>query len=185
METKAPEAPSSYYDWAFSTGKYERGRQFYYEWAVRVIQEQKLEGRGLDVGCGPGGFLHTGLKAGIPLDGLDFSQAAVEQSTARTKGMDTTVHHQSFESFGKWGTYGYFVILETLEHIKEDLAMLQSLPPGSFVIGSVPSVKDKSHVRLFTGGVPEVKARYSPLFTDIHTEALSEKIFGFYGHLKG
>jgi len=178
------EAPPEYYDDVFAViGRYEGGRKFYYKWAVRVLRDnQQSEFQGLDVGCGPGGFLQEASEAKLYVDGIDFSSEAVKQASVRTPNKVIT---STFKDFTGWGDYQYFSILETLEHVEDDIALLQKLPSGSFVVGCVPSFGGPSHLRCFPRGSVDIISRYKGLFEEIHTETLkNEKLFGFYGRLK-
>jgi len=177
------EAPPEYYDKVFTTSKYEKGRQSYYKWAVQVLQDNhQSDFQGLDVGCGPGGFLQEAQKAGLHVDGIDFSSEAVRQAMPRTPNKTMMI---PFNDFTGWGDYQYFSILETLEHVEDDIALLQKLPSGSFVVGCVPSFNSPSHLRCFPNGPVDIVNRYKLLFQGIHTEILKNKnLFGFYGYLK-
>jgi len=179
-----PEAPPEYYDKVFAGGRYERNRQFYYDWAVKTVVGFGMSSqKGLDIGCGPGGFLQTAVEAGLNIDGLDFSPEAVKQSRARTQGK-CQIWLSTFEDFSQWDNYQYFTILETLEHVVNDLNLIRTLPTGVLIVGSVPSTNDPSHIRRFTGGVHQVLQRYSEVLDGMECKALSKTLFGFTGRVK-
>jgi len=53
-------------------------------------------------------------------------------------------------------------MLETLEHINNDLDVLNKIPSNAVIIGSVPNINAKGHVRTF-GGIHDVFNRYESI----------------------
>ena len=45
--------------------------------------------------------------------------------------------------------YEIVICLETLEHLQDDLAVIEKIKPGAYVIFSVPNFDYESHVRHF------------------------------------
>ena len=176
------EAPPAYYDDVFApVGKYERGREHYYAWAIHTVHALQLHNLlGLEIGCGPGGFLEMGMHDNLRLEGIDFSQEAVIQSRTRTH---YPVHHIPFQEFQEWDRFQYYVILETLEHLEDDIGLLRRIPVGSWVIGSVPNRRDPSHIRQFPG-IPAVQERYQPVLDNMVAVQLHPTLFGFFGRVK-
>ncbi|MGH7894357.1 MAG: class I SAM-dependent methyltransferase [Candidatus Binatia bacterium] len=77
-------------------------------------------GRWLDVGCSTGAFLAAGAAAGMVVEGLELSGAAVER--ARARGL--TVHHGEAETFEPSDRYAAITAFDVVEHLRD---------PGSFV----------------------------------------------------
>jgi len=178
-----PEAPSTYYDTVFAAGKYETGRDFYWDWALRVLDVKcRRNQRGLDIGCGPGGFLEKAYKAGWTVEGLDFSQEAIRQASVRTPH---AVRQGDIWTFSGWIGYDFFTIMETLEHVERDLDFIRSLPPGRFFLATVPSWGDPSHVRAFPD-LDSVVRRYSEALDAFVAETVAvQGLWGFYGTTRG
>ena len=91
--------------------------------------------------------------------GIDFSPSMLALSKKRAQ-------HQSFlqldlrdDAPSFYTGCQYFIALETLEHIKEDLRVLGNIPKGAHVIFSVPTYNFKAHVRYFKTQ-EEVRAHY-------------------------
>jgi hypothetical protein len=66
-----------------------------------------------------------------------------------------------------FGTFDYDAIVcsEFLEHVKEDLAVLNRIRPGTRFYGTVPNFPFTSHLRHFRNEA-DVFSRYAPSFTN-------------------
>lgn len=182
MELDKEQEGPSYYNRVFAQQKPDYSRLFYYKWAVnKVIQLKLQDKKGLDIGCGQGGFLELAENRNLKVEGLDFSIDGLNQAAGRTK---TKLWFSPFNTFEEWHFYDYFVILETLEHIKDDMGLLKLLPKDSFVIAAVPGYNSAAHVRCFPKGVSEVMGRYSRLFSEYQCENVGKAIYGFSGRVK-
>lgn len=132
------------------------------------ICERILPGNAvLEVGCGPAQLAEMMLERGIGgYVGFDFSPAAIvlakkhlpaqglEVGDARTTDLFTTVD------------YDTIVCTEVLEHITDDLAVVERFPKGKQVLATVPNFDYETHVRFFKD-VDEVRARYGGLFEQL------------------
>lgn len=152
------EAQESYYDAMYKEGGWQ-GNYFkhytqspYFETWKRVLflmgnlNNQKI----LDIGCGVGQFANFLKDNGLQqYYGIDFSKEAIKQ--AREKNLEGFIFRQEniFNSNVFDDNFDYIVILEVLEHLREDLRLLSLLKPQSNVIFSVPNYNSQSHVRFF------------------------------------
>lgn len=119
------------------------------------------EGPVADLGCGPGHLSAMCRTFGLEYAfGLDISPKAIELATKRYPRVPFYVGsvlypHCLLRAFS-WRT---IMLLEVLEHVRHDLAVLWTLPPGAHVVASVPSFITAGHVRAFSHR-DEVRARY-------------------------
>jgi 2-polyprenyl-3-methyl-5-hydroxy-6-metoxy-1,4-benzoquinol methylase len=159
---KAPMAPD-YYDHIFTREEdyrahYRRSR-YYVLWTqvitlLRLVRSPKI----LEIGCGPGQFAHYLYDEGFrDYHGFDFSPGAIRRARE--------VVPQSFEVGDASNPdlyrrdYNVAVILEVLEHVRDDLSILASLRRNTVVFFSLPTFDDEAHVRYF-GNDQEIRARY-------------------------
>jgi len=118
----------------------------------------------LDIGCGMGSFAKYISKHGYKnYEGIDFADDLLNFARKRfpelifNKGNLT--NDDVLETFKK---FSLFVSFEVLEHIKEDLKIVEAIPPGSIFIFSVPNIKGHGHVRYFLS-LKEVIRRFQHL----------------------
>lgn len=150
-----------------------------------VILDRMLSGgvkQVLDLGCGPGQFafmLHVG---GIPKYlGIDFSGEQI--AYARTVCPEYEFLQADILKLENWRDKPCDTILSTefLEHIEQDLFVLENMPSGVRFIGSVPNFPAEGHVRYFNS-VDEVQARYGSYFDDFRVDKIlrTESGGGFF-----
>ena len=77
--------------------------------------------------------------------------------------------------------YDLIICFEVLEHVQQDLELLQRIQPGTRMLVSVPSFDDPYHVRYFSDE-KEVQQRYQQVIkiADIHVFTLYESNRLFY-----
>jgi len=134
----------------------------------------------VELGCGSGRFAelllgHVRLSSYL---GLDFAPALIEEAMERAAAPLFAVADLRTDPIPLASVY---VSLEVLEHLDDDLGLLQRLPSRSLVILSVPSFDSASHVRTF----PEpgsARARYEP-FLRIREEQRIDLPNGAFFHL--
>lgn len=144
-----------------------------------------------DLGCGDGNFCLFVDQQGGNAIGFDFSQTAVDR--AIEKG--AWVYQLDITASGlDYPNTRIYTLLEVLEHIEDDLFVLNQLK-GKEVCLSVPSFDSEAHVRWFYN-MDDVMDRYANpdhtennLFDEIYgTATLSfptnNRIFILYGRLK-
>lgn len=105
----------------------------------------------VDLGCGPGYFAKVLYEEGFwNYRGIDFSEASIEIARRNVPEFMFTVGNITKKYVPKKPEkYDIFILLETLEHIKDDLDVLAAIPKGKMVILSVPSAGGEGHVRRF------------------------------------
>jgi trans-aconitate methyltransferase len=117
-----------------------------------------------DVGCGTGRLARLLYERGErDYLGVDFSPARIEEARRYAPDMrfdvgdvhDPAVRRQ-LDGFAR------FAILETLEHIDDDLGLLEAIPHGALTVFSVPNYDSAAHVRWFDSPAA-VADRYRPL----------------------
>lgn len=116
----------------------------------------------VDLGCGTGRFARLladdHRRTGKYL-GIDFSPVAVAEARRYVPTAEFMVGDLRTCPIPRADTY---VCLEVLEHIDDDLGLLQRLPTGAQVILTVPSFRSKAHVRTFPSAASALE-RYDEL----------------------
>ena len=119
----------------------------------------------IDLGCGVGYFAEILYKKGYrKYIGIDFSKHMIKYAKKNVPGYEYVlldVYDDQLEEFAK--KYEMFIMLETLEHITDDIGVLKKLS-NSIIIGSVPNANSKGHVRTFDG-IGDVFNRYKSIIT--------------------
>lgn len=98
-----------------------------------------------DLGCGTGRFAK--LLNRPDYIGIDFSVAAINEATRYADGFGTFIVGDLRDI--PLPDAGTFVLLEVLEHLEEDIALLRRIPVGALVVLSVPSYESEAHLRQF------------------------------------
>lgn len=102
------------------------------------IRKLPLEGRVLDAGCGAGPFLEA---LGPSAVGMDDSPDAL--AICRARGMRLLVRGRITRLPFRAGTFGGILLLDVLEHVRDDAAALRdgrrALAPGGWAVISVPA----------------------------------------------
>ena len=170
--TKAPsgsEKGADFYDEAFlHTEQYNvhyTKSNYYYLWCVlvdRVIRSgSKLV---LDIGCGPGQVANFLQDRGLPdYFGLDLSTVATEKASKLCPKYQFRAENALETDVLTELSYDTVISLEFLEHVQEELSVLEKIRSGTRFIGTVPDFPYVSHVRHFCSS-QEVSDRYGHLF---------------------
>lgn len=151
IETPELHAEREYYDQAYSQRLqwYDcdpEMSQFFPIWKRMV---ELSEGRILDIGCGVGQAAQLIRQMGRPyVCGVDYSKVAIEQACARNPGL-TFVCDDLFAQLRKADhtTYDTIFAAEVLEHIRDDMGLLNLIWPGKQVVFSVPTISAIGHER--------------------------------------
>lgn len=117
-----------------------------------------------ELGCGDGFFTNF-LEEGQGYIGIDFSKVLINHGKKLYPNrvfIHADVRDKSVQMLFK-DNFTY-VCLETLEHIKNDLEVVASLPRGADFIFSVPSRDNSFHVRYFKS-FEEIMDRYEDYLT--------------------
>jgi len=115
-----------------------------------------------ELGCGPGLFAEFLYKKGYEnYWGVDFSNKCVELAKERVPSYKFKVGNLYDENIQKeFVNHDVFIIIETLEHIKNDLSIIEAIPKEGKIILSVPNRNDVAHVRYFES-IEQVRNRYA------------------------
>jgi 2-polyprenyl-3-methyl-5-hydroxy-6-metoxy-1,4-benzoquinol methylase len=96
----------------------------------------------LDVGCGNG---HMATEDYL---GIDYSPVAIKEAR-RNKPNADFILGDIFDYEYLLSRYDTVLLLEILEHLEDDLALLELIPADTKVVISVPTFLGGSHVRAF------------------------------------
>jgi SAM-dependent methyltransferase len=162
------ERQSEWYDEMFTvTPKYHSAYQdspYYFLWSV-IVDRIRRDGlrRVLEIGCGTGQLAAYLLDQGVAsYIGTDFSAKAVEYARRNAPGGRFIVEDARASSIYNEEEHDVLVCTEVLEHIAEDLAVVERFRPRTRCIFSVPSYNSAGHVRFFSdrSAVGERYGRY-------------------------
>lgn len=117
----------------------------------RILRREDLEGKNcLEIGYGAGDMLLLYAELGLEVYGFDFSPLAYDNASRRIKGRKKSkgkITLYKEETFIDGLKYDYLMAFEVLEHIEDDLAVLEGwaarLKPGGKLLISVPAHKRK------------------------------------------
>ena len=148
---------------------------YYATWSViadRLMRYAEMDRvRVLDIGCGVGQFARLLQDKGFRnYTGIDFSGVAIAQARVRCQSF-TFMQEDALTSGYVSDGFDVVTMLEFLEHIEGDIAVLKRIPAGTRVYATVPNFSYTSHVRYFADA-GSVYSRYSALFTDINVSAI-------------
>lgn len=123
-----------------------------------------------DLGCGTGRLAKLLQARGHERYwGVDFSPARIEECRQYVPGFAfDTGDLFAPDVQARFPDFGAFVALEVLEHVEDDLPLLDALPGGATVVFSVPNYDSDGHVRTFAAPDDAV-ARYGAL---LHVDAV-------------
>ena len=165
---------AEYYDTKFSKHvgfqRHYTETQYYGLWAV-ILDRLRFQKKRhiLEIGCGPGQLANAirDMRLATSYLGIDFSQVAIDQARKVNAGWafrcTDVFEDTSLE------THDYDIVLSTefLEHVHEDLAVLERVRADTVIIASVPNFPWHEHVRHFTSA-HEVHDRYNRFFEKLY-----------------
>jgi SAM-dependent methyltransferase len=182
-EELGSERPSDYYDAKYSqTEAYRRhyaDSPYFFLWCVLIDRLRPSEVRCLlDIGCGPGQFASFLRDRGLGrYVGLDFSFECIRMARLACPSFEFVCANAFTSDLFNTVDYDVVVSTEFLEHVEEDLAIIDRIRRGTRVYASVPNFSHPAHVRHFRSK-EEVYARYSSGFA---TFRVDEFLFGSGG----
>lgn len=137
----------------------------------------------VELGCGPGRFAKLLLASNraASYTGLDFAPKTIKEA-ARFVGKDLFIVADLRTC--QIPPADVYVSLEVLEHLDDDLGLLERLPEGSLVVLSVPSFPSESHVRWFPKDGDAAK-RYGEILTLDHEQVVRLPSGAFFHLLRG
>lgn len=120
----------------------------------------------LEIGCGTGQLAELLRDSGIRhYTGFDFSSAAVGLARERLPDMQFHVA-DARKSPLLLIEVDVVVCTEVLEHITEDIEVIERIPSGTRLIATVPDFDSETHVRWFPSAT-QVERRYGTLFSSL------------------
>lgn len=165
------DAPAEWYDEAYSAEESYKihwsESQYLLVW--QAISDRLPEGsRVLEVGCGPGQMAHMLLDQGkiASYVGFDFSAKAIDLARGLLPEQRFEVADAHTADLFETVDYDTVLCTEVLEHITEDISVIERIPAGKRVLATVPDFDYTTHVRFFKD-VAEVRARYGPHFAEL------------------
>ena len=125
-----------------------------------------------DIGCGTGRLARLlWLRGERAYVGLDFSSARIDEARRYCPDLDFSVADlYEPEVRQRLADYQRFVALEFLEHVEDDLGVIEAMPRGALVVFSIPTYDSAGHVRWFSspeeavdryGGLLELDAAHA------------------------
>ena len=180
------EIPSSLYDDSYKLGgagdNYHKPyrQSFYYpSWqlAMSCLLPLDRDTSILEIGCGPGQVAKMLFDNGFT-NYIGFDNAAEGVALAKQNNPERAnqfVVGDAFQTDLMEKEYGLVICFEVLEHVQNDLTLLQRIRPGTRVLLSVPNFNDPYHVRYFKNK-DEVWERYSQVvrISDISVSMLTQ-----------
>lgn len=137
----------------------------YYPMYLAVLDTIKRIGCSsvIEIGCGTGGLAHL-LKDRHPVEyrGIDFSSVAIKKAIKRTNSPDSFFVADALSPELYQNNESTIVCTEVLEHIPQDLKLVELWPGGTYCICSVPNYDSQYHERFFKDET-EVISRYGHL----------------------
>lgn len=173
------EKDSTYYDALFAGSDEARKpfwqSRYYSTWTVVVdrVRHSPDHANILEIGCGSGQFAEFLVReCTTSYTGIDLSAEGINQAKAKqlpncrfeaANALDTEIIRH--------GAYSLAICMEVLEHIHDDLKLVESLRSKTRCLFTVPNFDYESHVRFFTT-CREVQDRYGQLFESIDVWAI-------------
>lgn len=164
------EISSSLYDDGYRSGgaggnyhkKYKQS--FYYpSWqlAMSYLAPLKRDISILEIGCGAGQFANMLFDNGFTnYTGFDYAAEGVALAKQNNpKQASRFFVGDAFRTELMEKNYDLVICFEVLEHVQNDLALLQRIRPGTRMLLSIPNFNDPYHVRYFRNE-SEVRERY-------------------------
>lgn len=149
--------------------------------AARLIHKAGKR-RVVDMGCGPG-FLAELLNSDVAYVGYDFAPYAIHRARKRyAKRKDTTFMLKDVHSFdgSEFSGVDAVVCCELLEHIDQDLALLEKVPVGTWIYLTVPNFDIAQHVRHFRNH-NAVSSRYTAVMKVNTVRQITKYHFAAWG----
>jgi SAM-dependent methyltransferase len=135
--------------------------EYYAIWCVLVDRIQPRNIRCiLDVGCGPGQFASFLCDQGLlRYVGVDFSAECIRMAKLACPSFEFICADVLSSDVLQKLDYEVVVATEFLEHVQDDLAVIDRIRLGTEFYGTVPNFAHASHVRHFKSA-EEVRLRY-------------------------
>lgn len=142
--------------------KHYKDRFHYPQWkqVLSMINGKSI----LEIGCGTGQFAHMACDSGKRYTGFDFSEKGIRICNDLKDKYDLNALFYIGDARDKshFGNYDCYICLSTLEHIRDDKAVVSNIPKGKQFIFLVPNYNSSFHVRVYVYE-NEIRKRYSDL----------------------
>lgn len=126
----------------------------------------------IDIGCGPGQFANLLFDNGITdYKGIDFSREAIQLAKDRNINFSNLFTIDDIYTTNIFNdSYNTAILFEVLEHVEDDLSILNRIKSKTKILLSVPNFHSKNHVRFFKNAT-EIVNRYNNIIEieDIYT----------------
>jgi 2-polyprenyl-3-methyl-5-hydroxy-6-metoxy-1,4-benzoquinol methylase len=138
---------------------------YYFLWTVIADRLRGVK-RVLEIGCGTGQLAALLIEQGVEsYVGIDFSPKAIELARqAAPAGRFAVDDARTSNIYDE--PHDALVCTEVLEHVPDDVSVVERFPPGTRCILSVPNHDSASHVRFFSDA-EAVAERYGPYFESL------------------
>jgi len=156
---KLSEKNSNFYDDLFESGgwndmyfKHYRESHYYRIWLSALEKLKHITYPNIiEIGCGPGQFANLLFDSGFNnYQGIDFSSEAIKYAKIRNSEYKNLFNIDNAYTSNIFNTdYNTVIIFEVLEHVDDDLIILEKIRKNSFVLFSVPNFYSDGHVRWF------------------------------------
>lgn len=147
-----------------------------WEKALTLIQEITNPNL-IEIGCGVGQFANLLFDHNLlHYNGIDYSKEAIKLAKANNnRFIDKFTVDDAYQSQIFCEQYNTVILFEVLEHLDDDLFILNKIAEGSTVLFSVPNFDSESHVRFFESEA-EILTRYSNILSidDIYQFQISK-----------
>ncbi|PKM50829.1 MAG: hypothetical protein CVV02_10065 [Firmicutes bacterium HGW-Firmicutes-7] len=131
----------------------------------------------IDIGCGPGQFANLLFDFGIiNYKGIDYSAEAIKLAKLRNDKYNERFYlDNAYTSNIYEEEYNIVTLFEVLEHVEEDITLLNKIKKDSIVLFSVPNYLSRGHVRCFHSK-EEIYERYKQTveINEIYESQLNE-----------
>ena len=141
--------------------KHYTASRYYPLWAIIADRlRPNCPQRVLDIGCGPGQVAELLRDIGISdYLGIDFSKARIEAARKVCPEFEFLCADIFNDKVLEESNYDCVLAMEFLEHVENDVEVLNRTRPGTTILATVPNFPSRGHVRYFSSN-EEVKERY-------------------------
>lgn len=171
-EEAAGEKSAEWYDKAFESADgyhlHYTKSPYYTAWTVIIDRLRASKAQAvLEIACGPGQLACAVWDSGLvrSYHGFDFSEKRIAAAKLACPGFAFEVADAFTTTAFEALAYDTVIATEFLEHVEEDLRVLDRIRPGTRFIGTVPNYPYVSHVRHFVD-TKAVSERYADRFED-------------------
>ncbi|MFH1137842.1 MAG: methyltransferase domain-containing protein [Pseudomonadota bacterium] len=157
--TGVAEKDATFYDQKYLSGGYDGIYHRHYSktpyfpiWSKALELIKNINHPGIiEIGCGAGQFARLLFDHGLTdYRGVDLSPEGVALARAASPEQADLFSVDNAHSSDIYSReYQIAVLFEVLEHVEDDLAILEKIRPGSGVLFSVPNFDSEGHVRRF------------------------------------